>query len=288
MTRGLPFLLHGTRGSCAETVDRETRTMVGIYLQYPEGGIMNSQTSRLLPAALSLALASAMGTLPARAADAADDPGAGSKQSDMGAVTGIVVGALAAGPVGAVIGGGAGALIGDRFHRQAQSRAALAEHLDQSEAQNATLTHSVAELNSSLAQEQARGQQLEGTLQHTEELGLDVGFRTNDDSVTAKSMSPLLKLGALVASMPDATVRVAGYADGRGSDACNDALSLRRAESVTAVLTSAGVPRERIFLEAHGKTEASAADGDVDGYALDRRVTVRLQRQGAAAVARRD
>jgi len=252
---------------------------------------MKAQTSRLPPAALALAIAGAIGMLPvhaADAADAADQPGAGSKQSDIGAVTGIVVGALAAGPVGAVIGGGAGALIGDRFHRQAQSRAALADNLDKSEARNATLTHDVAQLNSSLAQQQARGQELEGTLEHTEELGLDVGFRTNDDAVTAKAMPPLLKLGALVASMPGATVRIAGYADARGSDAYNDALSLRRAESVAAVLTSAGVPRERIFLEAHGKTEASATDGDVDGYALDRRVSVRLQRQGPAAVARRE
>lgn len=249
---------------------------------------MNAQTSRLPPAALVLALTMAGGMLPAQAADATDDPGAGSKQSDLGALTGIVVGALAAGPVGAVIGGGAGAVIGDRFHRQAQSRAALADNLDKSEARNATLTHNVAELSGSLAQQQAHGRELEGTLQHAEQLGLDIGFRTNDDSVTAKSMSPLLKLGALVASMPDATVRVAGYADARGSDAYNDALSLRRAESVAAVLSSAGVPRERILLEAHGKTEASAAAGDVDGYALDRRVTVRLERQEAAAVARRD
>jgi outer membrane protein OmpA-like peptidoglycan-associated protein len=203
-------------------------------------------------------------------------------------VTGIVIGALAAGPVGAVIGGGAGALIGDRFHRQAQSRAALTENLDRSEARNAALTHDVAELNSSLAREQQRGQQLEGTLQHTEELGLDVSFRTNDDSVTAQAMSPLLKLGALVASTPGATVRIAGYTDVRGSDAYNDALSLRRAENVAAVLASAGVPRERMFLEAHGRTEARGAGGDVDGYALDRRVTVQLQRAAAAAVARRE
>jgi outer membrane protein OmpA-like peptidoglycan-associated protein len=249
---------------------------------------MKAQTSNLPTAALALAIASFVAVLPARAADPTDDRGAGSKQSDIGAVTGIVVGALAAGPVGAVIGGGAGALIGDRFHRQAQSRAALAENFDKSEARNTVLIHDVAELNSSLAQERERGEQLEGTLQHTEELGLDVSFRTNDDSVTAQAMSPLLKLGALVASMPCATVRIAGYADARGSDAYNDALSLRRAESVAAVLASAGVPRERVLLEAHGKTEAKADGGDVDGHALDRHVTVRLQRQGSAAVASRD
>jgi outer membrane protein OmpA-like peptidoglycan-associated protein len=226
--------------------------------------------------------------LPAHAGEAADDRGAGSNQSDAGAVTGIVVGALVAGPVGAFIGGGAGALIGDRLHRQAQARAALVADLDQSEARNSALSHNLTELNSSLAQERARGQQLDGTLQHTEELGLDVTFRTDDDSVTAQAMPPLLKLGALVASMPGATVRIAGYADARGSDAYNDALSLRRAESVAAVLCSAGVARERILIEAHGKTEASAADGDVDGWALDRRVTVRLQRPDSAAVARRE
>jgi outer membrane protein OmpA-like peptidoglycan-associated protein len=244
--------------------------------------------SKLPPAALALAIAGFVAALPARAADAADDRGAGSKQSDLGAVTGIVIGAFAAGPVGAVIGGGAGALIGDRFHRQAQSRAALTENLDRSEARNAVLSHDVAELNSSLAQEQQRGHELEGTLQHTEALGLDVSFRTNDDSVTAQAMSPLLKLGALVASMPGATVRIAGFADARGSDAYNDALSLRRAENVAAVLASAGVPRERMLLEAHGSTEARAAGGDVDGYALDRHVTVQLERPAAAAVARRE
>jgi outer membrane protein OmpA-like peptidoglycan-associated protein len=249
---------------------------------------MRVLTSRLTPAALALAIAGSVGVLPAHAGEATDERGASSRQSNVGAVTGIAVGALVAGPVGAVIGAGAGVIIGDRVHRQAQARAALAADLDQSEARNSALSHDLTELNSSLAQSQARGQELEGTLQQTEELGLDVTFRTNDDAVTAQAMPPLLKLGALVASLPGATVRIAGYADARGSDSYNDALSLRRAESVAAVLCSAGVPRERILLEAHGKTEASAADGDVDGWALDRRVTVRLQRPGSAAVARRE
>jgi outer membrane protein OmpA-like peptidoglycan-associated protein len=81
---------------------------------------------------------------------------------------------------------------------------------------------------------------------------------------------------------------VAGYADPRGSDAYNDELSLRRATNVAAVLTSAGVPRERIHIEAHGKTEAGDASGDLDAYALERRVTVRLQLPGAGQVAGRD
>ena len=64
--------------------------------------------------------------------------------------------------------------------------------------------------------------------------------------------------------------------------------ALRRAANVVAVLTSAGVPRERIIVEAHGKSAAGNADGDLDAYALERRVTVRLQLPGSGQVAERD
>jgi outer membrane protein OmpA-like peptidoglycan-associated protein len=249
---------------------------------------MKSLTLRLRAAAVGVALASWAVALPARANDPANDRGERSKQADIGVVTGVAVGALAAGPVGAVVGGAAGALLGDRYHRQAQSAAQLTASLDKSEAERARLAHSVEQLDGSLAQARAAGEQLSQTLQRTDELGLDVSFRTNDDSVTVQAMSPLLKLGALVASLPQARLRIAGYADPRGSDAWNDALSLRRAENVAAVLTAAGVPRERMLIEAHGKTESTSAPGDLDAYALERRVTVRMELLGSDQVARRE
>lgn len=227
---------------------------------------MTTLTSRLRAGVLGIALAGGMAVWPAYACG--DERGEGSKQSDIGAVTGLAVGAAAGGPVGAVLGAAAGALLGDRYHRQAQSSAAL-------EAERSRLSQSVA--------------QLDQTLQQTEELGLDVSFRTNDDSIATRTMPPLLKLGALVVSMPQARVRIAGYADPRGSQAYNSELSLRRAQGVAAVLMSAGVARERILIEAHGKTESTSAEGDLDGYAFERRVTVRLELPPAPGeVARRD
>ena len=88
--------------------------------------------------------------------------------------------------------------------------------------------------------------------------------------------------------MPDVKVRVAGYADPRGSDALNDALSQHRAQAVAAVLAGAGLAQDRLIVEAHGKCESTSTPGDLDGYAFDRRVTVRLERPGADEVARRD
>jgi outer membrane protein OmpA-like peptidoglycan-associated protein len=251
------------------------------------GEPMNAPGTKLRAAALGLVV-SGCTLLPAYADETPDDGSRGSKQTRIGAVTGIALGAAAAGPVGAVMGAAAGVAIGDRYRRQAQTTTALTQDLDQSEAVRAQLAHSVAELNYSLAAAQARGEQLDQVLQHTGQLEFDVNFRTGDDAVTAQAMAPLLKLGGLVASLPQTQVLVAGFADPRGSEAYNDALSFRRAECVAAVLASAGVPRERILIEARGKSAALSAPGDHDGYALDRRVTVRLLVPGRGQVASRD
>jgi|SRR5579864_1420325 len=244
-------------------------------------------TSKLHAAVLGLAIGGCA-VLPALAADPTDDRGQGSRESDAGVVAGLAIGAVAGGPVGAMIGAGAGALLGDRYHRQKQASAALAQDLSKSEAERARLSHHLSELGGSLAQSQARRDELGATLQHTDEVGLDVSFRTNDDSVAVQSMPPLLKLGALLVAMPQARVRVAGYADPRGSDEYNDELSLRRAQSVAAVLSGAGVPAGRVLIEAHGKSESASAAGDLDGYALERRVTVRLELAPSGQVASRD
>ena len=238
-------------------------------------------------AMLGAVLAGAAAVWPAYACG--EEPGAGSKQSDIGAVTGFAVGAAAGGPIGAMVGVAVGALLGDRYHRQAQSTAALAQDLDNSESERGRLTQDVARLDTSLGEAQAKSAQLDATLKGTDQLGLDVSYRTDDDALSTQALPPLLKLGALVQAIPQARVRVAGYADPRGSDAHNDELSLRRAQGVAAALMSAGVAPERIRIEAHGKTESSSAAGDLDAYALERRVTVRVELPTPSdQVARRD
>jgi outer membrane protein OmpA-like peptidoglycan-associated protein len=211
-----------------------------------------------------------------------------SKQQNIGVATGFAVGAVAGGPIGAFVGAAAGAWLGDRYHKQAEARSALAADLGRSESDRTRLTQDVRQLNGSLAHEQEQGKQLGTALSHTDQIEMDVSFRTNDDSIQTPVMSPLLKLGALAAAMPDAKVRVAGYADIRGSDSVNDALSQRRAEAVAAVLETAGLAKDRLIVEAHGKSEATSAEGDVDGYAFDRRVTVRIERTDPEAVARNE
>jgi outer membrane protein OmpA-like peptidoglycan-associated protein len=237
--------------------------------------------------ALGMALV-AWGAAPAFAGTDTQSSGQGSVQGGIGALSGLAVGAAAGGPVGAMVGMVAGIVIGDHYHRQQSTAAAVAADLDKSEAQRAQLASNLTQLDASLAQAQAQEAKLGERLLQTNEIGIDVGFRTNDDTIPDQTVSPLLRIGALAAAMPDSVVRIAGYADPRGSDAYNDALSLRRAQGVAALLTSAGVPAGRIIIEAHGKTESQSEQGDLDGYALERRVTVRLEQPGASEVASRD
>ena len=213
-----------------------------------------------------------------------------SREANIGVVTGLAVGAAAAGPVGAVVGAAAGGWLGDRYHHQREAKSALSADLAHSEAERTRLSAELAQRDGSLLEARTQSARLDTTLQQTDQLGLDVSFRTDDDGIAAQQVTPLLKLGALAASLPEASVRVAGYTDPRGSDAYNQELSLRRAQSVAAVLTAAGVPCERILIEAHGKGGATAAeDGDADGYALQRRVTVRVELPAAEGqVARRE
>jgi len=248
---------------------------------------MSNRTSISRAAVLGALLIGA-GSPAAHAQDTAAASGGPSKQSGFGGLAGLALGAAAGGPIGAVVGLTVGVVAGDRYHRQLQSAAATRASLDESEAQRAQLTQSVSRLDSSLAQAQSTQAHLGTALQRTQQLGLDVNFRTDDDAVPEQALSPLLKIGALAAAMPETLLRVAGYTDARGSDSYNDALSLRRAQAVATLLSGAGVPAGRIIIEAHGKSESQSAAGDLDGYALERRVSVRLESTTTAQVASRD
>ena len=204
-----------------------------------------------------------------------------SKQENVGVVTGLAVGAVAGGPIGAIVGAAAGAWMGDHYHKQLVARREAEQGLGQSESERARLEQNVTALNGTLARSEVHGEQLDMALNRTDEVQTDVGFRTNDDSIQTQSLSPLMKLGALAAALPDAKVRVDGYADPRGSQVLNEALSKRRAAAVAAVLASAGVDSDHIIVSSHGKDEAVGTD--TDGYAFDRRVTVRIERSSSTS-----
>jgi len=191
-------------------------------------------------------------------------------EENIGFFSGLAIGAVVGGPFGAVAGGITGALLGEHYHKQKLANHELAADLSGSNAAKAKLTQTVM--------------QLDGTLEHARDLTLNIAFRTGDAHLTTEDIDQLTTLGQLAGSMPGVKIRVSGHADPRGSEDYNKSLSQDRAESVAAVLENAGLGQDRIVIEALGAGGASDT-GNLDDYAFQRRVSVKLLGESGVAAA---
>ncbi len=81
---------------------------------------------------------------------------------------------------------------------------------------------------------------------------------------------------------PALRVEVGGHTDDRGSDATNDRLSQRRAESVLDYLVASGVATDRLAAVGYGERRPVASNETETGRALNRRVEFVVLNPGAA------
>jgi OOP family OmpA-OmpF porin len=87
------------------------------------------------------------------------------------------------------------------------------------------------------------------------------------------------KLDELVGKLSGINLEViiaVGHTDGIGSNAYNDKLSVRRAESVKAYLVSKGVEPNRVYTEGKGKKQPVADNKTAEGRAKNRRVEIEV------------
>ena len=104
----------------------------------------------------------------------------------------------------------------------------------------------------------------------------NVTFAVNSSDISA-SFYPVLDSVALVLQEFDKTiVEVAGHTDSTGSDASNQALSERRATSVSAYLMSREVRSDRLISVGAGETRPVASNDTDAGRQQNRRVEITI------------
>jgi len=107
-------------------------------------------------------------------------------------------------------------------------------------------------------------------------LAADVLFDFDKSVLKTEGKNKLDDLANKVKSINLEVVIAIGHTDSIGSDAYNQKLSVRRAESVKAYLVSKGVEPNRIYTEGKGEKQPVASNKTKDGRQKNRRVEIEV------------
>ncbi|AAM72582.1 MAG TPA: OmpA family protein [Chlorobaculum sp.] len=148
--------------------------------------------------------------------------------------------------IGAAIGGAAGAVIGDYMDKQADE-----------------------------IRQEVQGAKVERVGEGIRVV-FDTGLLFSTDSATlnANSRYNIEKLARILNRYNDTNVVIEGHTDNTGTEASNQILSERRAESVATLLRTYGVSGRRLTAIGYGETRPVATNETEAGRRLNRRVEV--------------
>ncbi|HEX7339772.1 MAG TPA: OmpA family protein [Rhodanobacteraceae bacterium] len=164
--------------------------------------------------------------------------------------------------------------------QQAQAEAAQARKLAASQSRAAALANRKAQLAASAVQLMRQQMESMTAKQGSEGLQMTIGgaaFATGATSLRPEASAHLGKLVQFVQSQPSKHVRIEGYTDASGNAAVNQAISLKRAQSVRNALIAKGVAASRISVAGMGESNPVASNDTAQGRAKNRRVVVILQ-----------
>jgi OOP family OmpA-OmpF porin len=107
-------------------------------------------------------------------------------------------------------------------------------------------------------------------------LQADAYFDFDKSTLKAEGKAKLDELAGKLGQVNVETIVATGHTDSIGTDAYNNALSLRRANAVKAYLVSKGVAADRVLVEGKGEAKPVASNATKAGRAQNRRVVVEV------------
>lgn len=104
----------------------------------------------------------------------------------------------------------------------------------------------------------------------------NVTFATNSADLNSGFFDVLGSVSKVLKEFDQTVVEVAGHTDSRGTDAYNQQLSERRAQTVTDYFTARNVSAQRFITIGLGESMPVADNGTPEGQQLNRRVEITL------------
>jgi len=103
-----------------------------------------------------------------------------------------------------------------------------------------------------------------------------VNFDFDKSNIRSDAQVILDEAASILGRNEDVAVSVEGHTDSVGTDAYNQKLSQRRAESVKSYLVGKGVAAGRLSTKGYGEANPVASNSTKDGRALNRRVELKV------------
>ena len=103
-----------------------------------------------------------------------------------------------------------------------------------------------------------------------------ITFPVDSSAIQPQFRSTLDGVAQTLASYNQTYIDVLGHTDSTGSDAYNQALSERRAQSVADYLSTRGVARARMGIRGFGETQPIASNETEEGRSQNRRVEIKV------------
>src|SRR5690606_16686883 len=97
-------------------------------------------------------------------------------------------------------------------------------------------------------------------------------FQTNSSQLSESSETELQQIVMLLKQNPSVVIEISAHTDDVGSDAYNNDLSQRRAQSVTDFLAGQGIPRKQLVPRGYGESRPLVPNDSDENRAKNRRV----------------
>lgn len=104
----------------------------------------------------------------------------------------------------------------------------------------------------------------------------DITFATNQYQIASNFYPVLNSVAKVLIHYSKTAVDVAGYTDSTGTQAYNQQLSVKRAQSVASYLVAQGVQSARFQVVGYGESYPIASNATAQGRSMNRRVTITL------------